>query len=144
MRTLSGGKLVNVTDYMRRLPGDAQAALERLRALIRQTAPDSEEGISYQIPAYKYLGMLVGFGAAKNHCAFYIMSPSLMLKLKKELEKYETATGTIRFTPDKPLPAALVKKIVKARMKENEEAEAVRQLVRKQKTKKKPNERKGG
>lgn len=135
MRNLSGGKLLGVTDYMSRLPDDVRVALERLRALIRQTAPESEEGISYQIPVYKYLGMLVGFGAAKNHCAFYVMSPSLMLKLKKDLEKYDTATGTIRFAPDKPLPATLVKKIVKARMKENAEAEAVRELVRKQKTK---------
>lgn len=141
MRTSTGDKPLNVTEYISRLPDDVQVALERLRALIRSMAPDSEEGISYQIPVYKFLGMLVGFGAAKNHCAFYVMSPSLMLKLRKDLEKYDTATGTIRFNPDKPLPATLVKKIVKARIKENEEAEAVRQLVRKKTNKKHSHEK---
>lgn len=136
MRNLAGGKPTDVADYISRLPEDVQAALQALRKLIKTTAPKAEEGISYQIPVYKHMGMLVGFGAAKNHCAFYVMSPPLMIEMKKDLEKYDTATGTIRFTPDKPLPATLIKKIVKARIAENLEAEAVRQLTRKTKAKK--------
>jgi uncharacterized protein YdhG (YjbR/CyaY superfamily) len=136
MRDLVGGKPKDVADYISRMPTDFQPALKKLRALIRASAPKAEEGISYQIPVYKYMGMLVGFGAAKNHCALYVMSPPLMVIMKKELERYDTATGTIRFTPDKPLPATLVKKIVKARIAENLEAEEVRQLTRKTKPKK--------
>lgn len=94
-------------------------ALELLRKQIRSVAPEAEEVLSYGIPAYKLKGMLVGFGAAKHHCAFYVMSPGLMKLLKEELAAYDTATATIRFLPGKPLPPALVKKIVAARMEEN-------------------------
>ena len=72
------------------------------------------------MPAYKYLGFLVFFAAFKNHCSFFVASPSLTKKLGDELSPYETSGGTIHFTPEKPLPAALVKKIVMARIKENE------------------------
>jgi len=97
-----------------------RTALEKLRRTIRSTAPKATEVISYQIPLYKYNGMLVGFAAYKKHCSFFVMGRGLMKEFEAELKNYEKATATIHFTPEKPLPASLVKKIVKARMIQNE------------------------
>ena len=72
------------------------------------------------MPAFYYYGPLVGFAAFKNHCSFFPMGHSVIVSHKDELRPYETAKGTIRFSVDKPLPAALVKKLVKARVDENE------------------------
>ena len=118
--------LKDVEEYMSALPGEVRASLEDLRAQIRALVPEAPEVISYQIPTFKYHGPLVGYGAAKNHCAFYVMSPSVMEAHKDELKEYETSKGTIRFQPDRPLPAALVTKLVKARMAENEATAAGR------------------
>lgn len=87
---------------------------------IRAAAPDAEECISYQLPAFRLNGMLVAFGATANHCAFYLMSSSALGAHKDELKAYDISKGTIRFRPDRPLPAALVRKLVKARIAENE------------------------
>src|SRR6058998_4318924 len=95
------------------------AALEKLRKTIRAAAPKAEECISYQLAAFRQNGMLVAFGATENHCAFYLMSSSTVEAHKSELEGYDTTKGTIRFQADKPLPAALVRKLVKARIVEN-------------------------
>ena len=113
-------KPATVDDYLATVPEDARAALQRLRETIRSAAPAAAEGISYGVPTFKHHGSLVSFGAAKNHCAFYVRSPGVMDAHADELEGYDTSKGTLRFTPDKPLPSALVKKLVKARMKENE------------------------
>ncbi|MGI0038566.1 MAG: iron chaperone [Nitrososphaera sp.] len=110
----------SVDDYLAVLPDDKRAALAKLRKLIQAAAPNATEVISYQIPVYKYHGMLVGFAAFKNHCSFFVMSPSVMNAYAEELEKYDGAETTIHFTADKPLPIALVKKLVKARILENE------------------------
>ncbi len=110
----------SVDDYLAALPDDKRAALAGLRKLIQAAAPNATEVISYQIPVYKYHGMLVGFAAFKNHCSFFVMSPSVMKAYGKELEKYDGAETTIRFAADKPLPIAHVKKLVKARILENE------------------------
>jgi len=107
-------------DYLAALPDDKRAALARLRKLIQAAAPQAAEPISYQIPVYKYHGMLVGFAAFKNHCSFFVMSTSVMKAYAEELEKYDGAETTVHFAADKPLPAALVKKLVKARILENE------------------------
>jgi uncharacterized protein YdhG (YjbR/CyaY superfamily) len=96
-----------------------RAALEKLRKTIRAAAPQAEECISYQLPAYRLNGMLVAFGATAAHCAFYPMSSTIVAAHKDDLRDYETSKGTIRFQPDKPLPAALVRKLVKARIAEN-------------------------
>lgn len=109
-----------VDDYLAALPEDKRAALEKLRKTIKAAAPEAVEVISYQIPAYKHRGLLVGFAAFKSHCGFYVMSPSVMVAHKKELVPYDTAPATVRFPADKTLSAALVKKLVKARIKENE------------------------
>lgn len=118
----------SVEEYLAAQSPEVQAALRKLSKQIKTLVPKAEEVISYGLPVFKYHYMLVGYGAAARHCALYVMSPSLMKKLKTALAPYDTATATIRFSPDRPLPAALVKKIVLARLAENEERNAVRVL----------------
>jgi uncharacterized protein YdhG (YjbR/CyaY superfamily) len=102
------------------VPEPARNTLEKVRHTIQLAAPDAVECISYQIPTFKWNGVLVAFAAHKNHCGFYVMSPEVMQQFDNLLIGYETATATIRFSLSKPLPANLIKKIVRARMKENE------------------------
>ena len=110
-----------IDTFLTAIPEPQRTTLEKLRATIRSAAPEAEEVINYGVPMFRLGGKnLVSFGAAKTHCAFYVQSPAVMEALADELEAYDTLKGTIRFTPDKPIPAALVKKIVKARIAENE------------------------
>jgi uncharacterized protein YdhG (YjbR/CyaY superfamily) len=109
----------NVDEYLAGVPKEARATLEKLRKTIRAAAPMASEGISYQMPMYKHHGMVVGFAAFKDHCSIFPGS-AVMETHKQELSRYDTSKGTIRFPADKPLPDALVKKLVKARIKENE------------------------
>src|SRR6266705_441169 len=104
-----------VAEYLAALSADKRAALERLRRTIRSAAPGAEECISYQLPAFRLDGrMLVWFGAGANHCAFY---PGAVVQAhKNDLKNYVTSKGTVRFQPNHPLPAALVRKLVKARI----------------------------
>ena len=108
-------KSTGVDAYLARLSSDKRAALETLRKQIRAAVPDAEECISYQMPAFRLDGkMLVSYAAGKNHCAFY---PGAVLQdFKDDLSTYETRKGTIRFQADRPLPATLVRKLVKARI----------------------------
>ncbi len=107
-------------DYLAALDDNQRAALDKLRKTIKAAAPKAEECISYGLAAFKLDGkLLVALGATANHCAFYLMSNSTVAAHRDELKKYDTSTGTIRFAVDKPLPAGLVKKLVKARMEEN-------------------------
>jgi uncharacterized protein YdhG (YjbR/CyaY superfamily) len=108
-----------IDEYLAALDTDKRAALEKLRKIIRAAAPKAEECISYQLAAFRQNGMLVAFGATANHCAFYLMSSSTVEAHKDELKNYDTSKGTIRFQADKPLPVALVRKLVKARIAEN-------------------------
>jgi len=108
-----------IDEYLAALSEDKRAALEKLRKTIRAAAPKAEECISYQLAAFRQNGMLVAFGATANHCAFYLMSSSTVEAHKDELKDYDTSKGTIRFQADKPLPVALVRKLVKARIAEN-------------------------
>ena len=108
-----------IDEYLANVEPDAREALERLRRIIRSAAPMAVETITYRVPVFKLNGMLVGFGAAKDHCAFYPCNGAVVKMFKKELKDFDTSTGSIRFQPDKPLPVALVKKIVKTRMAEN-------------------------
>jgi uncharacterized protein YdhG (YjbR/CyaY superfamily) len=112
-------KPTTIDEYLAALSDDKRAALEKLRKTIKAAAPKAEECISYQLPAFRLNGMLVAFGATANHCAFYPMSATTVEAHKHELKGYDTSKGTIRFQPDKPLPAALVRKLVKARIAEN-------------------------
>ncbi len=114
------GKPKTIDEYLAGLSDDNRAALEKLRKTIRAAAPKAEECISYSLPAFRQNGMLVAFGASANHCAFYLMSGSTVEAHEDDLKDYDTSKGTIRFQADKPLPAALVRKLVKARIAENE------------------------
>ena len=109
----------DVDAYLAAVPKDARARLEKLRKTIKAAAPKAVEVISYQIPAYKHHGPLVGFAESKNHCGFYVMSPDVMRAHAAELKDYDVGKGCIRFPVDKPLPA-LVRMLVKARVAENE------------------------
>jgi uncharacterized protein YdhG (YjbR/CyaY superfamily) len=112
-------KPTTIDEYLAGVSTDQRAALEELRKTIRAAAPAAEECISYQLPAFRLNGALVGFGATANHCAFYLMSGSTVEAHQEELRGYDTSKGTIRFQPEQPLPAALVTKLVEARIAEN-------------------------
>ncbi len=109
-----------IDDYLAAVPKGARSALEKLRRTIQAAAPEATEIVSYQIPTYKHHGPLVAFAAFKDHCGFYIMSPKVMRSHAAELKGYDLAKATIRFPASKPLPAALVTKLVRARVVENE------------------------
>jgi len=111
-----------IDEYLAGVSDDQRIALEKLRKTIKSAAPKAEECISYSIPAFRLNGILVGFAAKQSHCALYPFNGTTVKAFKKDLEGYETSMGTIRFQPDSPLPAALVRKIVKARMAQNQAA----------------------
>jgi uncharacterized protein YdhG (YjbR/CyaY superfamily) len=110
----------SIDEYLSALSDDKRVALEKLRKTIKTAAPEAEECISYQLPAFRQNGMLVAFGATPNHCAFYLMSSTTVAAHQEELNNYDTSKGTIRFQANKPLPVALVRKLVKSRIAENE------------------------
>lgn len=108
-------KIRTVDDYLAVLSDDKRAALEKLRRTIRAAAPGAEECISYQLPAFRLDGkFLLAYGAATNHCAFY--PGAVVDEYADELAGYDTSKGTIRFPANRPLPAALVRKLVKAQI----------------------------
>ncbi len=108
-----------IDEYITKVNSDQRATLEKLRRTILAAAPGAEECISYGIPAFRLNGRsLVFFGAWANHCAFYPGNSVTLEKFRNDLKAFHISKGTIRFSPEKPLPAALVKKLVKARMGE--------------------------
>ena len=112
----------DIDAYLAPLPADQRAALTTLRKMIHAAAPGAEECISYRLPSFRLNGrLLVCFGARTNHCAFYPMSSTTVKAHKAALTRYETSQGTIRFQPDRPMPASLVRKLVKARIAENQD-----------------------
>ena len=115
-----GTPATTVDGYLAALPKEARVTLEKIRKAIKAAAPKATEVISYQMPMYKYHGMLVGFAAFKDHCSFF-PGAKPVATFKDELKAYKTSKGTIRFPIGKPLPAGLVKRLVKARIAENEE-----------------------
>ncbi|WP_276503360.1 iron chaperone [Terrimonas pollutisoli] len=120
-----------VDEYLEMVPADMKSMLEKLRQTIRKAAPKAEEIISYQIPTYKYLGPLVHFAAFKDHCSLVVINKGILKTLEKELQPYKTTGTTIHFTPAKPLPASLVQKIVKIRIKDNEELDEAKKRLKK-------------
>ena len=111
-----------VNEYMAAVPEPDRSTLKKVRAAIRSAAPaEATEVISYGIPMFKYKGMLIGYAAFPKHCSLFLATSSLLKQFKKELSRYQTSKGTIRFPTDKPLPVSLVKKIVKARAAQNDE-----------------------
>lgn len=109
----------SVEEYLAALPQASRTALENLRSTIRAAAPEATETISYQMPAFKDHGrFLVSYAAYKGHCSLFPASGAVMESLGEELKPYFSGKGTLRFKADRPIPAALVKKIVKTRLKE--------------------------
>jgi len=124
----------DIDGYLAGVPADARAALEKLRKAIRAAASTAEEGISYQMPAFKYQGRpLAYFAAFTNHCSFFPTSTAVIDGHKDELKPYPTSKGTIQFPTDRPLPAALVRKLVRARIAEIEAAAAAGKAGRRRK-----------
>jgi uncharacterized protein YdhG (YjbR/CyaY superfamily) len=113
----------DIDAYLAALPPDERAALEQLRRVIASAAPTAVEGQSYGMPAFRYRGRpLVGFQAARDHLGFYPMSPALIEAHAEELAAFSTSKGTIRFSPESPLPEDLVRTIVRERMAELDSA----------------------
>lgn len=107
-------------EYLARVKPDQRVVLEKLRRTIHAAAPGAEEYIGYGLAGFKFNARpLVYFGAWENHCALYAASPAVQKEFQKELKGFEVSKGTIRFTPEKPLPATLVKKLILARIAEN-------------------------
>lgn len=104
--------------YLATLSADKRATLEKVRKAIRAAAPEAQEGISYGLPAFILGKPIAGYSAGANHCAYYPMSGAVVNTLKADLKGYETSKGAIRFPIGKPLPAALIRKLVKARLSE--------------------------
>jgi uncharacterized protein YdhG (YjbR/CyaY superfamily) len=120
IRARSGTAQKTVDDYLSRLPEPARTTLNKIRATIRAAVPpDAEEVISYGIPAFKYKKVLVWYAAFKDHCSFFPTN-AVIEEFKEELTRYHLSKGTVQFPVDKPLPAALLKKMVKARLAEVE------------------------
>ena len=116
-----------VDAYIDAAPAPFRASLERTRRLIKAAAPEAVEAFGYGIPGFKYLGRpLVYYGAWKTHCALYGVSPRLIEAISADLPGHEVSKGTVRFTPDKPLPDQLITKLVEARIAENQAADAAR------------------
>jgi len=117
------GKVAKTVDeYLAGIPEPAASTLKHIRKVIRSVVPkETTEVISYGIPMFKFRGMLVGYAAFKNHCSLFPTGSGVLDQFSKELEGHRTSKGTIQFPPDKPLPDALIKKIVRARVKENRE-----------------------
>jgi uncharacterized protein YdhG (YjbR/CyaY superfamily) len=116
--TTSKKAFKTIDEYVATFPENVQNILEELRQAIRESAPEAEEAISYQMPAFKLNGILVWFAAFKNHVGFYPKT-SAIEAFKEELSSYEISKGTIRFPINKPIPFDLVKKIVRYRVKQN-------------------------
>jgi len=111
----------DVDKYLAAVSEPGRSTLNTIRATIRCVVPaEATEGISYGIPVFKYKGALVWFAAFSKHCSLFPGSLAVIAAFKDALKDFQTSKGTIRFPVDKPLPAALVRKLVKARIAENE------------------------
>ena len=111
-----------VDEYLAGLPEPARSTLKHMRAVIRSVVPkDTTEVISYGMPMFKFNGMLVGYAAFAKHCSLFPTGSGVIEQFATELKGYSRDKGTIRFPADKPLPDTLLKKIVRARVKENRE-----------------------
>ena len=110
-----------VDEYLAKVPEPQRTTLAKVREVIQSVLPAAAtEVISYRIPCVKYKGMLVGYAAFTDHCSLFGMSSTLLGPLREDLKNYSTSKGTIRFAIDKPLPAALIKKLVKSAIGEKE------------------------
>lgn len=120
-------KVNDVEAYLYQFPKEVQSLLKQLRKTIQSAAPKAEEYISYQMPAYKYYGMLVFFAGYKNHIGFY-PGKSGITAFVNEITNYKFAKGSIQFPLDKPLPIRLITRIIKYRVQENEVKNELKQI----------------
>jgi uncharacterized protein YdhG (YjbR/CyaY superfamily) len=117
---MRGAPAKDVDAYIAAAAEPARGMLKKMRQIVKAAAPRAVEMISYGIPLYKHHGHLTAFAAFKNHVGFYVMSKRLMAAYKEEFAPYKKAIATVQFPIGEPIPAALVKKVVKARIRENE------------------------
>lgn len=110
----------NTDEYISQQPVEFRLTLDKLRSIIKTTAPQAEEVISYQLPCYKYHYMLVGIGVNKKYCSFYVMSPGLVKTMQEEFKGVKVSGSTLHFVPNEPLPTDLIRKIILARVAQNE------------------------
>ncbi|MBI5915622.1 MAG: DUF1801 domain-containing protein [Bacteroidetes bacterium] len=111
----------NMDEFIAGQPENYRDTLGEMRTIIKSIVPNATESISYMVPCFKHIYMLVGIGATKDFCSLYTMSPPLMKAMKEELKGQKVAGATIHFTPGRPLPVDLIRRIVEARARENEE-----------------------
>jgi uncharacterized protein YdhG (YjbR/CyaY superfamily) len=110
-----------VAEFLSKVPEPQRAALEDLRRVIRAAAPGATELINYGVPMFRLNGKnLVSLAAGKDHCSFYVQSPAVLEAHAADVKGFKTSKGTVQFTPDRPIPAELVTKLVAARIAENE------------------------
>lgn len=119
----------NVDDYLKSFTGQQRETLNKVRSAIKAAAPKAEELISYGIPAFKQNGMIAYFAGFKNHCSYFPGSYAVMKQFEEELKFYTVSKGTIQFSIDKPLSSSLIKKMVLAKIKENELKQAAKNKV---------------
>ena len=127
---MKGTEIADVDIYIAGYLKDTQKLLKQLRAAVKKIVPDVQEGISYQMPGYKFHGMLLYFAAYRNHIGFY-PGTGAILRYKKELSVYNSAKGSVQFPLDKPLPLKLIESIVSFKAKENLEKMVVKSKKRK-------------
>lgn len=118
---MQGTPAKDIDAYLAKVRPDFRKVLLDLRKTIQAAAPKATEGISYQMPVFKYFGPLVYFGAFKDHCSLFGGNGTILRKFTQELKPFVTSASTIRFTPEKPLPVGLVRRIVEARVEQNEQ-----------------------
>jgi uncharacterized protein YdhG (YjbR/CyaY superfamily) len=116
---MKGSKPETVDAYIAAASRGARGKLRELRKAIKQAAPEAEERISYRMPYYHYFGRLAYFAAFRNHIGLYIPTP-VIAEHKHDLRNYHAVNATVRFPLDKKLPVALVRKLIRARMRKNE------------------------
>lgn len=121
-------KITTVDEYIANQDPHLRPMLREIRNVIRSAAPKAEEVISYQVPCYKLNGMLAGFGVHKKGCSFYSMIPKLPDSLAKDLQKVKYTASTLHFDPKEKLPAAIIKKIIRIKLKANAERAALKKI----------------
>ena len=114
-----GERIATIQQFLQSQSPERRQAIERLRTIIREEAPQAEEKISYQQPTYMLHGWFISLGAAKNHLSFHPMDNTTVARHAEALKGFKTRPGTIQFTPEHPIPEALVRKIVRERLVEN-------------------------
>jgi len=108
-----------IEKYILSQPEQVREGLEKLRQIVKKIVPDAEEVISYQMPAFKYHGLLLCYAGWNNHIGLYPCNSKTIVKFKEDLKDYSLSKGTIRFPLDKPLPDELIEKIVRSRINDN-------------------------